>query len=266
MFFCYKTHKKRQAVVMDMDHSPVVKGTKAKWYAEHYYSVEDDIIPIFEKMDTPLLDRKLKPGMNVFDAMMGRGRHAIRYAKRGCRVWGNDFNPHMVAYAKKSAKYLKANLRLSALDATNLKGVPKNQFDATIAMFSALGTVPKSKNRQKAMNEFSRITKPGGIVIVHAHNRLDTFLKPSWWDWVLRTYLKPERGLETGDMITDYNSLKDMFNHFYSPQEFRKSFKKVGLEVIEEHYMHYGKKRFIKGPFRKFQADGFIFVARKPTI
>jgi ubiquinone/menaquinone biosynthesis C-methylase UbiE len=249
-----------------MEHSPVVKGKKAKWYAEHYYIVEDDIVPVFEKMDTPLLDKKLKPGMKVFDAMMGRGRHAIRYAQKGCRVWGNDFNPHMVAYARKSAKYLNANVKLTTLDATTLKGVPSNSFDATIAMFSAVGTIPKSQNRQKAMNQFSRITKPGGIVIVHAHNRLDTFFKPSWWDWIFQSYVNPPKGTELGDMTTDYNDLKDMFNHFYSPGEFRNSFKKAGLEVIEEHYMHYPTRRFLSGPLKKFKADGFIFVARKPII
>lgn len=248
-----------------MKHSPVVQGEKAKWYAEHYYLIEDDIIPVFERMDTPLLDKRLKPGMRVFDAMMGRGRHAIRYAKRGCHVWGNDLNPHMVEHAKKSAKYLDAKMRFSALDATKLRGVPSDHFDATIAMFSALGTIPGSANRQKAMREFARVTKPGGLIIVHAHNRLDTFFKPAFWDWVFKSYLRPGK-LETGDMVTSYNELKDMFNHFYSPREFRRSFAAAGIDVMEEQYMDYQGRRFLKGPLRALFADGFIFIGRKQIL
>lgn len=245
-----------------MKQSPVV-GRKAKWYAKNYYSVEDDIIPVFEQMDTPFLDKRIKKEMRVFDAMMGRGRHAIRYALRGCKVWGNDFNPHMVAYARKAAKKIGLKMKLTAFDATNLKSVKSNQFDATFAMFSAIGTIPRSSNRQKAMNEFARVTKKNGIVIVHAHNRWDTFLEPAFWDWTVKTYLWPGK-LERGDMVTDYNGLTNMFNHFYSPREFRKSFENAGLKVVEEHYMDYSTKRFIKGPLCKIKADGFIFVGRKP--
>ena len=246
-----------------MDRSPAVGKRVAKWYADNYYVVEDDIIPIFERLETPFLDRRIKPGMRLFDAMMGRGRHAVRYASRGCIVWGNDLNPHMAVHAKKAAKHLGVKAKFTSLDATNLKGMKSNQFDVVIAMYSSIGTIPKSVNRQKAMDEFARVVKPGGMVILHAHNRLDTFLKPGFWNWVFQTYLWPEKGLETGDIIIEYNGLDTMLNHYYSPAEFRRSFRKARLRVVEEHYMDYEKRRFIKEWWRKLKADGFIFVAVK---
>lgn len=249
-----------------MEHSPVVKGEKAQWYAKNYYTVEDDIQNIFERMDTPFLDKRIKPDMTILDAMMGRGRHAIRYAKRGCVVHGNDLNPHMVAIARKSARAMRLNSRritFSALDARHLKGIKKNHYDVSFAMFSAIGTVPDSKNRQMIFDAMARCTKKSGIVIVHAHNRLDTFFKAGFMSWAWRTTLFPERNLETGDMIADYNGLHDMFNHFYTPREFRKSFEDAGLEVIEEHYMDYATLKFITGSLRKLKADGFIFVGKK---
>jgi ubiquinone/menaquinone biosynthesis C-methylase UbiE len=243
--------------------SPVVRGKRAEWYARHYYVIEDDIIPIFERMDTPLLDKRLKPGMKVLDAMMGRGRHAVRYAKRGCVVTGNDLNPHMVALARKCAKLAGAKLTLLNKDATKLDGIKDNSFDAVIAMFSAVGTIPVAKRRQKAMDEFARTVKPGGMVIVHAHNRLDTLLDLEFYPECLRLNFFPRKGSFKGDMVTDYNNLKNMFNHFYSPGEFRRSFERAGLRVTEEHYMSYKKKRFITGPLRKLRADGFIFIGVK---
>jgi ubiquinone/menaquinone biosynthesis C-methylase UbiE len=245
------------------DHSPVVKGTLAKEYARLYYVIEDDIFTVFEHLDTPFLDKRLKSGMIVFDATMGRGRHAVRYAKHGCKVWGNDLNPHMVAIAREAAKEAGAKMHFLNLDVRTLKGVPGGRFDVSYSMFSSIGTIPKSRNRDQAIQEIARVTKQDGLVIIHAHNRLDTFLKKDWIGWALKTTFSPSKGLETGDMVTDYNGLENMFNHFYSPAEFRRSFRRAGLQVIEEHYMDYEGKHFITGPLRKMKADGFIFVGKK---
>jgi ubiquinone/menaquinone biosynthesis C-methylase UbiE len=243
--------------------SPVVQGQLAKEYAKNYYEIEDHIHLVFEQMDTPFLDKRIKPSMKVFDAMMGRGRHAIRYAKRGCNVWGNDLNPHMVEIAKRAARTAHAKLKFSVKDATNLKGVPSNSFDVTYAMYSSVGTIPGSRNRQAAINEMARVTKKGGLVIIHAHNFLDCFFSDDFCGWAIKSVVSPGKNLETGDMVTDYNGLRNMFNHYYTPGDFRRSFSKAGVKVIEEHYMSYDQKRFLTGIWKKFQADGFIFVGKK---
>jgi ubiquinone/menaquinone biosynthesis C-methylase UbiE len=169
----------------------------------------------------------------------------------------------MVAIGKKAAKAAKAHLKFTVLDARFLKGVPSNHFDVSYSMFSSIGTIPRRENRQMAIASIARVTKQTGIIIIHAHNRLDTWLKPDWFGWAVKTTFYPDEGLETGDMVTDYNGLHDMFNHFYTPGEFRKSLQDAGLQVIEEHYMSYADKKFITGPLRKWTADGFIFVAKK---
>jgi ubiquinone/menaquinone biosynthesis C-methylase UbiE len=249
-----------------MEESPVVRGKLAKHYAENYYTIENDILPIFEKLDTPLLDKKLESGMKVLDAMMGRGRHTIRYARRGCSVHGNDLNPYMVAVVRKAAKLAGVQLTLTATDVCTLKGIASNTFDATIAMFSALGTISQAKNRQQAMHAMARVTRPGGRVIIHAHNRLDMFLEPTLFWAAVQITLLPKNGLQQGDVLMDYNGLRKMFNHYYTPREFRTAFKKVGLTVVEEHYMDYEKKKFITGRLRKLHANGFIFVGVKQTF
>lgn len=246
--------------------SPAVDPKNAQWYAEQYYKIEDDVLAVFEKLDTPFLDKRLEPGMLVFDAMMGRGRHAVRYAKRGCKVWGNDLNPHMVRHARDAARAAHVppgRLKLTNLDATHLEGVPSDHFDVSIAMFSSVGTIPGSRNRQRAINEMARVTRPGGLVIIHAHNRLDALFEREFWPWVKEMYFSRPKHLERGDIITDYNGLEGMFNHFYSPGELRESFRKARLAVVEEHYQDYAARKEISGPLRKLRADGFVFVGRK---
>ncbi len=248
------------------DISPAVAKKNARWYAKNYYAVEDDILAIFEKFDTSLLDEFLKPKMRVLDAMMGRGRHAIRYAVHGCIVTGNDLNPHMVTYARKAAKTLRLTskqLKLQTGDATDLKNIKTGSFDVAIAMFSAVGTIPGSQKRQAAMNEMARAVKKNGLVIVHAHNILDGLFKRDFAAWSWRNLIRADKGLEKGDIVTDYNGMKKMFNHFYTPAQFRKSYREAGLIVVEERYYDYGTKEEVKGPFKRLRADGFIFIGKK---
>ncbi len=243
--------------------SPALEPEVAQWYAEKYYDVEDEVLRVFEPLETPILDRHIANGMRVLDAMMGRGRHALRYAGRGCAVWGNDLNPHMVALVGKAAEAAALSLTLTALDARDLRGIEDGAFDVSFAMYSSLGTIPGSAHRQRAMDEIARVTRQGGLVVIQAHNRLDTFFERDLLAAALRGQFLPREGMERGDILLDYHGLKDMRNHLYTPGELKESFERAGMRVVEEHYMDYANVRMIDGTFRKLQADGFVFVGKK---
>jgi ubiquinone/menaquinone biosynthesis C-methylase UbiE len=242
--------------------SAALRPEHARWYARHYYAIEDEVLPIFERLDAMVLDSLVRPRMRVLDAMMGRGRGALRYAARGARVTGNDLNLHMVDLVREQAAREGVRVALWNKDVRALGG-RGGEFDVVFAMYSSLGTIPGDEDRDEAVRELARVARPGGLVVVHAHNRLDTLFERHFWRGLRHTVFFPANGLRRGDIVHDYGGLRGMYNHLYSPGELRRQMRNAGLRVLAEHYMDYKAVRFIGGPLRALRADGFIFVGRK---
>ncbi len=236
---------------------------KSREYAEQFYEQEAVMASHFV-LDTALLDRLIPPGSRIFDAMMARGRHVLHFARKGYSVYGNDRNKHMVKLVEEELRNEGLKAKLLSIDVTNLKQVRDDYFDSVICMYSSLGCIPGSFNRQKAMREFARILKPGGIVVVHAHSPLDTLEKPTDLLWMLKgMFWKTPAGLERGDWYYLHgSSLGYSYIHEFRPKEFRNLFTSAGLKVVKEFYLNLKQDRIIHDLF-SFASGGFIFVGRK---
>ncbi len=235
----------------------------SKDYAEHFYEQEAVMASHF-LLDTALLDRLIRPGSRIFDAMMARGRHVLHFARKGCSVYGNDRNKHMVGLVRAELRKESLKAKLLSRDVTNLKGVKDNYFDSVICMYSSLGCIPGSSNRQKAMAEFARILRPGGIVVVHAHSPLGDLEKPTDILLMLRDmFPKRPAGLERGDCYYLHgSSLGYSYVHEFKPKEFRKLFESAGLRIVKEFYLNLKQDKVIH-KLLFFASGGFIFVGQK---
>lgn len=235
----------------------------SKDYAVHFYREEAETKGLFD-FDTMLLDKLILPGTKVFDAMMARGRHVLHFARKRQDVSGNDRNPHMVELVKADLKREKLKATLYNLDVTNLSEIRDNTFDCVLCMYNSLGCIPKAVNRAKAMQEFTRIVKPGGQVIVHAYNRNSQLWTISDLWWTFRDHFWRSQGLEPGDMLYYHSKLLGhSFIHYFGLNEFRNVFLNSGLKVTKEYYLSRSQKSLISGPLKAVRADGFIFVGRK---
>src|SRR5262249_10201841 len=138
---------------------------------------------------TPLLDLDLKfverhltaPG-SVIDLGCGTGRVAVPLARRGLRgtavgpfeamlpVAAGQAGPTLQVAGEKAAAAgvtvhrLKANI--AALD-----GLRGQVFDAALCLFSTLGMVAGPEARRRVVAEAYRLLRPGGVFVLHVHNR-----------------------------------------------------------------------------------------------
>jgi SAM-dependent methyltransferase len=113
------------------------------------------------------------------------------------------------------------------------------------------------------MQEFARILKPGGIVVVHAHSPLDPLEKPADLLLMLRSLFWRPAGLERGDWYYLHgSSLGYSYIHEFKAKEFRNLFRSVGLKVVKEFYLNLKQDRLIHDMF-SFASGGFIFVGQK---
>lgn len=240
---------------------------KSKKYAEEFFQEEKEMEGLFEA-DTKILGGIILKKGRLFDASMGPGRHVQYFADRGFEVWGNDFNRHMIRVAKKrlhgkKVKFLNRDMR-------DLSPIKENFFDYVLCMGASLGSIYRSSERQKAVNELSRVAKKGGRVFIHAHNLFEItefrdilgLLKT-----LKRKILQPDK-FELGDVIYPHSdSFKQAYMHWFSPGELSSAMLKAGLKPEKKFFLRGpDQDRIIKTAFpliRNLLAGGFVFVGRK---
>lgn len=94
-------------------------------------------------------------------------------AEQGAQVYGFDISSYLVENTKKNFREagLKADIRKS-----DMRKLPyrDNYFDCIYSM----GTIEHIPDYEKAVGEFYRVLKPGGVAIIGTPNTHDPFLRP----------------------------------------------------------------------------------------
>lgn len=113
-----------------------------------------------------------QPGGDVLDVGCGPGVMAGEMLSRGCRFWGVDPSPGMIAIARTRfgdgdrTRFLQA-------DAAGLD-FPDQSFDAVLCM----GVIDSVPDGPAAIHEMTRVLKPGGTLILTFTNLLSPY---AWW-------------------------------------------------------------------------------------
>jgi ubiquinone/menaquinone biosynthesis C-methylase UbiE len=129
----------------------------AKYY-DIIYSWKDYAMEA-EKVYQLIDDLKKSGGNELLDAACGTGEHD-KYLMDYYTVTGVDLNEKMLEIARKKnkkIKYIKGDMR-----SINLH----KQFDAVVCLFSAIGHLLTYENLEKAIANFSRHLKKGGVLVI----------------------------------------------------------------------------------------------------
>ena len=119
----------------------------------------------------------------VLDNGAGPGKYAMAPAKLGCRVTLTDLTPRLVELARQKAQELELTQQFDGFypaDARDLSQFPDAHFDASL-MLGPLYHLQEEADRERAVSELLRVTKPGGRVFVAFMSRtrfLIAFLGP----------------------------------------------------------------------------------------
>ncbi len=124
------------------------------------------------------LHKYLKPNFKIADIGCGPGIYSIWLLENGYEVLLSDLSEGNLDLAKKKIAEINPPGKIIDFlkaDATQLKQIESNQFDLTL-LFGPIYHLLDEKKRIAAIQEATRITKPGGYIFVSTINRLCPFL------------------------------------------------------------------------------------------
>ncbi len=104
----------------------------------------------------------------VLDNGAGPGQYAMALAERGYRMTLTDLTPRLVEIAEAKAGELGLSAEFDgfhARDARDLNGLEDEGFDAAL-MLGPMYHLQQEADREQAIRELHRVTKPGGTVFV----------------------------------------------------------------------------------------------------
>jgi ubiquinone/menaquinone biosynthesis C-methylase UbiE len=178
-------------------------------------------------------------GKKVLDAGCGAGRFSIEIAKNDSSVTLLDISKEQLRIAK--SKLEESNL-LSKVDGIingdlrDLSMFEDNTFNAVVCYGAPLNYL--LENREKAVEELIRVTKPGGTVLISVNSKWGVirtqlgredfdytsfFGKPDYW------YINEV--VETGD-LPQHEMVSHPPRHFFEAEELENLLVKMGLEDI----------------------------------
>ena len=107
----------------------------------------------------------------VFDASLGDGCDSVYLLKEGFDVTSNEIDNVFLEKARLNAKEDGVELKLTYLDWRNLdKELEEESFDAVICLGNSLTYLFKQKDQLQALDQFKRLLKKGGVLIVDERN------------------------------------------------------------------------------------------------
>ncbi len=222
---------------------------------------------LFEFDTTVLRKHFRKPGL-LADLGCGTGRLMVPFARDGYPCLAVDLSMHMLGVVGEKAAAENLPIHRVLANMVELDGVRNAVADYAICMFSTLGMIRGRANRRRALAHTARILKPGGLFVLHVHNRWRNLLEPQSRWWVARNLVESRirRDIEPGDKFFSYRGVPRMFLHVFTRHELTSDLKSAGFEIVEFLPLNTERRHALSRAWwlGRLRANGWIVVCRKP--
>lgn len=234
------------------------------WWKTFFDGVTGDLMfkrlaPARTRREVEQVLRKsgVRPGARILDLGCGRGRHVLEFARRGFETVGLDYSRNYAQAARNTLRKagLAERARILRGDMRDLSGIEPESFDLVVSLFNSFGYFEKRAEDRRVLREVARVLRPGGALVLNTlnlagvrHHLVDLPAErredhASWWDdlggdrFVLdHAAFDPKRRRTHCLWVTidvRRRSVKryPFTQNVYSPQDFRKMLKPLGLRV-----------------------------------
>ena len=137
--------------------------------------------PVFSRGRRAAVDAAERIGGRILEVGVGTGLSLDHYSKND-RIVGIDISEPMLAKARKRVRRLRLNHveTIAVMDAERLM-FPEASFDVVVAQY-VVTAVP---NPEKALDEFARVVRPGGEIILTSRIGADGGVRGKLERWLM---------------------------------------------------------------------------------
>lgn len=204
----------------------------------------------------------------VADLGCGTGRVAEALLPTGCHMLNVDLSESMLSEVNRKVPeaYSAKNetIHASLVDVGDV--LPETGVDLAVCLFSSLGMIRGREHRRKCLAGTFKSLKPGGKVLLHAHNRYRSLFDPGGMGWLAKTWIASTfgSGVEFGDRVYAYRGLPKMFLHIYSRRELLRDFECAGFRSLKIEGVDSTGSNIVKKSLGwPLTAGGFFVTATK---
>ena len=192
--------------------------------------------------DTPLLSidqafvlEHCRPAGRIVDLGCGTGRLAITLAQHGYRPVGVDLSPEMLKVLRAKAAGLGLEVPCVCANLVDLGMFADGSFDHAACLFSTLGLVVGADARRRFLAHVHRLLRPGGVFVLHVHNRWFNLWTPAGRRLLLRDVARSWLGhADPGDYeMPPHQGVGALTMHLFTRREIVRMLSAAGFQIIE---------------------------------
>ena len=204
-----------------------------------------------------------RPG-RLIDLGCGTGRLSVTLARDGYSCVAVDLSPEMLAIVGEKAAAAGVEIARIQANLVDLRAIEDASFDHAACLFQTLGLIDGAESRRRALEHAFRILRPGGVFVLHVHNRWFNawtrhgrrLLAGDLWNTLLRRQT-------AGDYrMPAHQGLGPMPMHLFTHGEIRRLLRGVGFEIVEIRPIAVDGNS--PGWPERLRAYGYLVAARRP--
>lgn len=212
----------------------------------------------------------------IADFGCGSGRALVPLVRDGWRGLAIDLSEAMldVVRGKAAAESLAIECVAANLAELSPEAVPDASADHGMCLFSTLGMIRGRASRIAALAGMRRVVRPGGRLVVHAHNFWFNLRDPGgpWWalESLARGAVAAMKGdadrYQTGDKTYPYRGVPNFFLHAYRRRELTRELREAGWCVRRWAPLDVARRHALASPWfaQPLRANGWLVVAVRP--